>query len=729
IFGEHQLTYNDLNTKSNSLAHLLRNAGVRSDDCVAIIAQKSLEIVMGMMGIVKAGGAYVPIDLGYPEDRIQFMIDDCMPKVILVYEAEEAEDLIRKDNPEIPIIDLAKSEVWNGDADNLDSTVNSSNAVYCIYTSGTTGKPKGVVVEHHNIVKLVKNCDYTPLSEKSIILQTGQMMFDASTFEVWGTFLNGGRLHLINNEMMLDSKVFKGYLKNNDINTLFITTALFNQFMNEDPTTFNSLKHLMVGGETLSEQHMDMLKRQKLDLDFRNVYGPTETTTFATHYIIDKDVVKTPIGRPISNTQIYIFDHENMCGIGVPGELCVAGDGVARGYLNRDDLTKEKFVDNPFGKGKMYRSGDLARWLADGNIEYLGRIDEQVKIRGFRIELGEIESRIREIGNVKNCAVIVREDTLGDKALYAYIVGEKKLDFSEIKDQLSINLPEYMIPAYMMQIDQIPLTKNGKLDRRALPDIVAMRKEYAPPKNSEEEALCRAFETMLGVEKVGVLDSFFELGGDSIKAIRVVSHMRSEGYGVTVKEIMKRETPEGIAPYLDKTIDESYEQGEVNGKVFLTPIMREFLSWNLKRPEHFNQAIILNLTSDIDSDIIRDVLGALVKHHDILRAVYKHDALHILPYEESKKFELTEFNVKGKKDSKKIVYEECTKIQKSMDLLKGPLVKAGLFDTDDGKYLMICIHHFAVDGVSWRILREDIETAIDCRKFHKTICFPKKTAS
>ncbi|MBR6837258.1 MAG: amino acid adenylation domain-containing protein, partial [Oscillospiraceae bacterium] len=373
VFEDKILTYSELNAKANSLAHKLRGMGVKPDDYVAITADKSIEMICGIYGIIKAGGAYVPIDPTYPEDRIKFMLEDCKPKTVLMYTT----DNIIGDT-EIPIIDLADSEVWEGATNDLEIVNKPSDLIYCIYTSGTTGKPKGVMVEHRNVVKLVKNCDYTELNEETVILQTGQLMFDASTFEMWGTSLNGGTLHLVEKETMLNSKTFKKYMTENGVNTLFITTALFNQFMNEDKTIFDGLKHLMFGGEATSERYVEMLRSRNTGLDFRNVYGPTETTTFAAHYIIDKKVDKTPIGKPISNTTMYVLNGDLLCGIGVPGELCIGGDGVARGYLNRAELTAEKFVKNPFGEGRMYRSGDLAKWLPDGNIEYLGRLDEQV---------------------------------------------------------------------------------------------------------------------------------------------------------------------------------------------------------------------------------------------------------------------------------------------------------------------------------------------------------------
>ncbi|HRR78238.1 MAG TPA: amino acid adenylation domain-containing protein [Ruminococcus sp.] len=725
VFGDKKLTYAELNARANSLAHRLRELGVKPDDFVAIIADKSIEIIEGIYGIIKAGGAYLPIDPTYPEDRIAFILEDSAAKVVLKFTDEPLN--IPAD---LTVIDLSDEKVWNGNSSDPETVNKPEDAIYCIYTSGTTGKPKGVVVEHHNVVKLVMNCDYTELNEESVILQTGQLMFDASTFEVWGASLNGGTLHLISKENMLNAATFKNYLIDNKVNTLFITTALFNQFIGEDKTIFNSLKHLMFGGEATSERHVEMLRSQNTDVDFRNVYGPTETTTFAAHYIIKEKVDKTPIGKPISNTQMYVLNGNELCGIGVPGELCIAGDGLARGYLNRPELTAEKFVKNPFGEGRMYRTGDLARWLPDGNIEFLGRIDEQVKIHGFRIELGEIETRIRDIENIKDCAVIAREDSTGDKAIYAYYTSDNEVSVSEIRDRLSESLPEYMVPAYMMQIESIPVTRNGKLDKRALPEIESRAaREYAAPRNEAERAVCQAFSEILNVERVGVQDSFFELGGDSIKAIRIISKLRNAGYTATVKDVMNGKTVDKIALVVKEANDkQKYEQAEVTGKVESTPIIKEFGEWNLAKPEHFNQSMMFPVDR-IANDIIHSAIEELVKHHDVLRAVYRGKVLEIMPIAESKLLDFYEFDYSSEVDKKLAVAEKCTEIQSSIDLENGPLVKTAVFELGDTKQMMFCIHHLAVDGVSWRILQEDFETAVSQLKEGKEVKLPEKTAS
>ena len=696
VFEDKKLTYAELNARANSLAHKLRELGVKPDDFVAIIADKSIEIIEGIYGIIKAGGAYVPIDPTYPEDRIAFMLEDCQPKAVLKFTTES----ITIDNG-IPVIDLADSKVWEGASENPEVVNKPEDAIYCIYTSGTTGKPKGVVVEHHNVVKLVKNCDYTELNEETVILQTGQLMFDASTFEVWGSALNGGTLHLISKENMLNAETFKKYLVENKVNTLFITTALFNQFIGEDKTIFNSLKHLMFGGEATSERHVEMLRTQNTGLDFRNVYGPTETTTFAAHYIIDQKVDKTPIGKPISNTQMYILNGNELCGIGVPGELCIAGDGVARGYLNRPELTAEKFVKNPFGEGSMYRSGDLVRWLPDGNIEFLGRIDEQVKIHGFRIELGEIETRIREIENIKDCVVIVKADNSGDKAIYAYYTGTQNVEIAEIRSKLAENMPEYMVPAYMMQLEELPVTKNGKIDKRALPEIEARAtKEYIAPRNEIEEKICNIFTEILNVEQVGIKDSFFELGGHSLRATRLVNRIEAEtGTRIALKDVFSHPTVEQLAvlagaesqeyiPIPKAEEKEYYPMSSAQKRTYLIQQMQpESVTYNM--PNN------MKLTGEVNADALRAALQEMTDRHEILRTAFLmidgEPVQKVLNHVEAD-FEY----VTSEESDEKLISE----FLKPFDLASGKLVRVKLVNKGEYHLMMFDMHHIVGDGMS-----------------------------
>jgi len=720
VFKGEQLTYKELNLRANALAHKLRGIGVKPDDYVGIMVEKSIEMIVGLYGIIKAGGVYVPIDPMYPSERIQYIFEDCSPKVILTHQTE-IETLI-------PVITLKEVEILEGVYENPANVNKSTDLVYCIYTSGTTGKPKGVMIEHRNVVSLVRNTNYVDFTDVSIG-QAGSFSFDASTFEIWGALLNGGKVVLLPEEILLNATLLKEKLIRSEINTLFITTALYNQLISLDASIFDPLKQLLFGGEATSEEHVRKLVNRNNELSFSNIYGPTENTTYSLYYPITAMTLKekTPIGKPLSNTQVYILNDGNLCGIGVAGELCLGGEGVARGYLNQPELTAEKFVNNPYGEGRLYRSGDLARWLPDGNIEYLGRIDEQVKIRGFRIELVEIESAIRELKDIKDCAVIVREDKSDEKAIYAYVVSDTEVNVSQIRESLVKALPEYMIPTYMMQIDSIPLTRNGKLDKQALPEIeIRTGAEYVAPRTDVEKALCLVFKEILGIKQVGVRDSFFDLGGDSIKAIRIVSKMREVGYDLNVKDIMGGRTVEVMSESAERATELVYVQDEVVGEVKLTPIIEAFESWKLEDPHHFNQSMMIKVEGTAEE--VEESIKIVVSHHDMLRAVYKKRRLHILENDE-KRYEYEVCDYQEEHDVESKIEEKCNLKQRSINLEKGPLFKSILFQLKEGSYLFICLHHLVVDGVSWRILIEDIHNVLKQLKEDEEINLPNKTAS
>ncbi|MBE5929370.1 MAG: amino acid adenylation domain-containing protein, partial [Lachnospiraceae bacterium] len=714
VFEGESLIYSELNAKANQVAYKLRELGVKPDDFVAIVAERSLEMIVGIYGIIKAGGAYVPIDPTYPEDRIAYMLEDSAPKAVLVYNA--------KVNTDIEVIDLANSEVYLSAAKNPERVNKPGDLIYCIYTSGTTGKPKGVMIEHKNACNLAEYMRHElAIDEKDHVMLFANYIFDGSVWEMMSAIMNGASLYIPKDETIKDIDIMKKYVADNKITVSYFPPNYYEQ------GRFALDKYVITAGSAASRSVVDTILQNS---GYINSYGPTEATVCISNWICEKG--ETPeritIGKPISNVQIYIVQGENICGVGVPGELCVAGAGIARGYLNMPELTGEKFVANPYGEGRMYHTGDLARWLPDGNIEYLGRVDEQVKIRGFRVELGEIESRIRDIRGITDCAVIAKEDASGDKAIYAYMTGEGEISMTGLRDNLSKSLPEYMIPSYMMQIESIPVTRNGKLDKRALPEIEARTgNEYVAPESETEAAVCRAFETMLGIEKVGVYDSFFELGGDSIKAIRVVSKVRSEGYTITVKDILQKRTPKSIALYAVREEENNYYQGEVTGKVQDTHVMRQFKSWSFGKPEHFNQSMMIPVQAD--TEVIKKALNELVCHHDILRAVYRDGGLEILSYEESRKYDFFEYDLNDCENPESKIHDLCTEIQSGIKLEEGPLMRVGLFDTAKGRYMMICIHHYVVDGVSWRILLEDFDTAVDACQKNQKIKLPAKTAS
>ena len=560
-FEDESITYDELNARANILAYKLRLLGVGADDYVGIITEKSIDMIVGLCGIVKAGAAYVPLDPTYPPERIDFIIKDCQPKVLLVGNEKFTLDV------NVPVVEIKEGNIFTIDFGNLEIVNQPNDLIYLIYTSGTTGKPKGVMVEHKNVVSLVKNTNYVDFNNISLA-QGGSLSFDAATFEIWGALLNGGKVVVIKNDVLLNYKDLEKSINEHEINTMWLTSSVFNQIVQGDPNVFSGLSALLIGGEALSDKHVRSFKEHNQETRLINGYGPTENTTFSTTYEIPADFERLPIGRPLSNRGAYILNNNKLQGIGVPGELCVAGDGVARGYLNRLDLTDEKFIPSPFGEGKLYRTGDLARWLPDGNIEYLGRIDDQVKIRGYRIELGEIENVLRKTEDIEDGAVIVREDENGEKAIYAYFTAKDELNVNSLQTRLRQQLPDYMIPSHMKQIDQIPLTPNGKLNRKLLPDIEnESAAEYVPPQNELEIALINIWEGALGRENIGIHDNFFDLGGHSLKAMTIVNKISSDlGYNIPVAELYNAPDVSQLANYISTEGDNA---NNIDGLVLL----------------------------------------------------------------------------------------------------------------------------------------------------------------
>lgn len=717
VYQDKSLTYGQLNEKANILARKLNLMGVCRDDFIAIVADRSLEMFVSIIAVLKAGAAYVPIDPTYPEGRIQFILNDCSPKAVLNYNCVI--------NTEFPVINLMEEETFIGDGSNLNIEISIDNLAYCIYTSGTTGKPKGVMLTHRGVVAMRSFIlqEYR-VNQTDKVLQFANYIFDASVWEITMSLFTGARLTVIPKDSIADVNQFNKFVEKEDITI----TLLPPQYYLE--TDIKNLRILTTGG---SATNLDIVNKAKNNMRYVNAYGPTESTVLVTRWEndgrSDRKTKNIPIGKPIPNSRVYIMNEFQMCGIGVSGELCISGDGLAAGYLNNAALTLLKFNDNPYENSKMYRTGDMARWLEDGNIEYLGRIDEQVKIRGFRVELTEIETVIRKQKDIKDVAVVAKYRVNNELQLCAYIVSNKEMDFEEIQIELSKELPQYMIPSYFMKIDKIPLNRSGKLDKDALPNIVVKSKEeYKKPKNEVEEILCQAFETILGLNQVGINDSFYKLGGDSIKAIRVVSKIRESGYEISVKDIMQKQTVKLISTTVKKEDRNQYEQKEVIGAVVSTPIIRDFCKWSLRKPEHFNQSMMINV-GEQNAENINLILHAITSYHDILRAVLRNHQLYILSTKESKLFELKAFDFTDGVDLAQKIENESNKIQESFDLEQGPLFKAALFKTPGQNYLMLCAHHLVVDGVSWRIILEDINIALNQIANNQKIKFAQKTAS
>ena len=419
---------------------------------------------------------------------------------------------------------------------NLENVTQAENLAYVMYTSGSTGRPKGVGVPHRAINRLVSNTNYVKFDENDRVAQISNALFDAATFEIWGALLNGSRLVVLDKETALSPDELGQKLVDQQISIMFLTTALFNQMALSQPEIFSSLNYMVFGGEAMDARSVQCVLEQGKPRHLVNGYGPTEGTTFTTSYDVqevDRDAWTTPIGRPLSNTEVWILDqHSQMVPVGVVGELCIGGDGLARGYLGRPELTAEKFVPHPFSRtpgARLYKTGDLARYLPDGNIEFMGRLDEQVKIRGYRIELGEIEEALARHKSVRSAVVLAREDMPGDNRLVAYIVGSEREDVTgqQLRSHLANELPDYLIPSAFVILEELPLTPNGKIDRRALPMPGPGRDpSLTAPRTAVEALLVRIWSAVLRIDEVGIYDNFFELGGHSLLATMIVSQIR-----------------------------------------------------------------------------------------------------------------------------------------------------------------------------------------------------------
>ncbi|MGO4953241.1 amino acid adenylation domain-containing protein [Paenibacillus sp. DRB1-1] len=556
VFGDKHLTYADLNKQANQLAHVLRAKGLDNDEAVGIMVECSLEMIIGIFGILKAGGAYVPIDPEYPKERIRYMLTDSGANLLLtrlpIHQQTELDSVV---------LDLMDKRNYGKETGNLTSNQGSDTLACIMYTSGSTGEPKGTLTMHYNIIRVVKKTNYIQFSTKDRILQVASFSFDGSTFGIYGALLNGGTLVLNSQDQTMNARELSSVLRTQQITKCFVTTALFNALVDVDPDCFATIETLLFGGEKVSVSHVRKAFARLGPGRLIHVYGPTESTVFATYYPIDhldENANTVPIGKPISSTKVYILDQEqHPLPQGVAGELYIAGDGLVKGYLNRPELTEERFIQSSWVPGgRLYRTGDWVQEQADGNIEYISRIDGQVKIRGYRIEPGEIESPLLKIDDVQEAAVIARENEAGQKQLEAYFTATKKLTADEIKTALSIKLPNYMIPSFYIQLEQMPLTLNGKLDRKALlalEENIHGGAEYVSPKPGLETKLMDIWQDVLGVQQFSVLDSFFDLGGHSIHALTLMSRMERAGYHATLTDIYHYKTIRALADYLRST--------------------------------------------------------------------------------------------------------------------------------------------------------------------------------
>ncbi|ASS75398.1 hypothetical protein CIG75_10620 [Tumebacillus algifaecis] len=722
VYGEEQLTYQELNERANSLAWVLKGNGVGPEVRVGLMVARSLEMMVGLLAIVKAGGAYVPVDPEYPAERVNYLLEDSGARLLLT-----TMELAGNFELEQELVDLEDSSLYEGDVSDPEPVNGPHDLAYILYTSGSTGKPKGVMVEHMNVVRLVKNTNFDRFSPEDRFLQLGAVVFDATTYEFWGSLLNGARLYLVDKTDILDAEKFRDVLKRYEITSMFITVSLFNQMATHDATMFSGFKNLHVGGEALSPKTINLVRNHCEAQVVSNSYGPTENTTFSLYYVIDNDYeVNIPIGRPISNSTAYVVDkHGNLQPIGVPGELWVGGDGVARGYMNRPDLTEEKFVDSPFVEGeRIYKTGDLARWIPDGKIEYLGRIDEQVKIRGHRIEIGEVQAALLGVEYVQEAVVVAQEDDINGKYLTAYLVSEENLAALALRERLAKELPTYMIPAYLIQVERIPLTNNGKLNRAELFKMegqIIKGNEYVAPSTPTEEKLAEIWFDILGLQNVGVTDNFFEMGGHSLNATVLVSRIQQECNAVlALKEVFKSPTIRELAVLVDSAAKQSYQEIKpavqleaYEQGVYPTSAAQRRMYLLYKMDEAavtYNIPIAMVVEGKIDLSQMQSVFKQLIQRHESLRTSFKMVGGEILQQiHEDVAFDIcyTE-TVSVEQEEQAQIREAVKNFVTPFNLDVAPLFRVELVKLSEEKHVMLFdIHHIVADGVSMEILTQE----------------------
>ncbi len=599
VFGDIQLTYRQLNIRANKLANYLKEIGVGAEVLVGIYTERSIEMVVGLLGILKAGGAYVPIDPNYPPQRQHFIIADTRLQILLAQdslidalaanaEAEPTVQLEQRVNLEsCKVVSLSpqNSNFSSASEENLVSKTHADNLAYVMYTSGSTGQPKGVCVVHRGVVRLVKDTNYASFSPAEVFLQLAPIAFDAATFEIWGCLLNGGKL-VIASPHALSLEELGQVIQQHRITTLWLTAGLFQLMVDRNIDALKSLHQLLAGGDILSVPHVQKFLDSVENCQLINGYGPTENTTFTCCYSITAPLqldASIPIGYPIANTQVYLLDeHLDPVADGEVGEIYIGGDGLARGYLDRPELTAQKFVNlspspSPTRRGeqeaegdkkkgwkgeleigeRLYKTGDLARYLPDGKIEFLGRIDNQVKVRGFRIELGEIERVLAQHPQVRENIVLARQIATQEKQLVAYIVAHDRnsLPSEQLREFIQQRLPDYLMPSAFVFLEVLPLTPNGKIDRQALPapsrERPQLEQAYIAPQNDLERILAKIWCDLLGLERVGINDNYFDLGGTSISILQVAIEIHQQlGTEIPVVKLFQHSTIAGLAEYL-----------------------------------------------------------------------------------------------------------------------------------------------------------------------------------
>jgi len=768
-YEEQQLSYGELNRRANRLAHYLIAQGIERNQLIGLSLNRSLDMLVGILGILKAGAAYVPVDPNNPPERSEFILGDA--GVSIVVAQSQVKEKLPAGQFSVLCLDEAQSELARFSDQNPQVGSLPDDRAYVIYTSGTTGKPKGVLIPHRNVVRLFSATDsWYRFDDKDVWTLFHSFAFDFSVWEIWGALTRGGRLIIVPHWISRSPEDFYNLLIKEQVTVLNQTPSAFTQLIKVDAAAHEedsqklALRYVIFGGEALDFAALQTWqKRHALDKPcLINMYGITETTVHVTYYKVSAQDLKgraSIIGRPIPDQPVYVLDKfRKPVPVGVAGELYVGGQGNAHGYLYRPELTDERFVANPFADsqpgntdntyqyGKLYKTGDVARYLPNGDLEYLGRADDQVKIRGFRIELGEIETAITQFEQVRESCVLAREDEPGNKRLVAYIATAAANETAEIQAQflgdlrnhLKTQLPEYMVPAAFVVMDSLPLTGNGKIDKRALPAPDSQNQittEFVAPRTQKEKVLAEIWCSVLNLEKVGVTHNFFELGGDSILSIQIIARAKRAGLHISAKDIFENQTVAELALVAsDAGVQVLAEQGDVKGEALLTPIQHWFFNLQLASPQHYNQSVLLKVADWLLPDFLSAALEKLIEQHDALRLSFLHANSSWTQNHTAvarQRVQVRDLSHVPDAQLEPTFREQVNEIQAGFKLADAPLVKAVFIRLggERGNRLLLVLHHLVVDGVSWRILLEDLLNLLNAQREGKSARLGNKSTS
>ena len=742
------LSYQELNAKVNSLSHRLQSQfHINTEEAVGVLLPHSEEVIITFLAILKSGGYYVPIDPEYPVLRQSYIANNCGCRVIITNEVLAASlpsDLRDKAFCLTP-------QVFQDEAPNLYCSISPDATAYVIYTSGSTGNPKGCMVSHRNVVRLIKNDRHNfDFSEKDVWIVAHSFCFDFSVWEMYGALLYGGKAVVPSREDVRNTETFHALLRKYQITVLNQTPAAFLNLIEiedrqETHTLSQHLRYVIFGGDRLDPASLQKwIKHYRPDqIALVNMYGITETTVHVSYCkITENDIVhangRSPIGRPIPETQIYICDpYMNLQPVGVVGEIYVGGTGVCKGYLHLPEITKERFIDNPFNPGeRLYKSGDTGRWLPDGTVDYLGRNDQQIQIRGYRVELGEIICALDNHPQIEKSEVLSRLSNAGTNELMAYFTSKENLDISVLRVYLAGLIPSYMIPSYFVQIPEFPLTANGKIDRKALPLPEQADHEstvkYIPPKNETERIITTVWQDVLGQKKISVEDNFFHLGGDSIKAILIQTKLYRAGFPIQIRDLFEHPTAAGLARQIESKsgVLPKPEMKPVK-TTGLSPIQQWFFENHTQDLHHFNQSVLLNCSKRVDWEKVVSVVEALYSHHEALRMYFIEQGELIIPevLNDSPSDLVEVLDFQQERNPQQMMQDHAGAVQQSFCIAKGPLFKVVVYRMPENDLIFLVAHHLIVDGVSWRILLEDFAAGYNQVTHGEPISFSMPSSS